>query len=64
MTKSEIMNTLKGGLIVSCQGLPHEPMHSSYIMQRFAVAAMEGGAVGIRANTVADITEIKKEVKV
>lgn len=58
------MNKLKGKLIVSCQGLENEPMHGSYIMGRFAKAAVEGGASGIRANTVSDITEIKKNVNV
>ncbi len=49
-------------LIVSCQALPHEPLHSSYIMGRMAVAAKEGGAAGIRANTREDIAEIRKQV--
>lgn len=62
MTNQEILNRIKGGLIVSCQALPEEPLHSSYIMSRMAYAAYEGGAVGIRANTVADIQEIKKIV--
>lgn len=62
--KKQIMNILKGKLIVSCQGLEDEPMHGSFIMGRFAKAAVEGGAVGIRANTVSDITEIKKNVTV
>ena len=43
------LEQIKGKLIVSCQALPHEPLHSSYIMSRMAVAAMEGGAAGIRA---------------
>ena len=53
---------VRGGLIVSCQALPDEPLHSPQIMARMAVAAQQGGAVGIRANTVADIQEIKKAV--
>lgn len=56
------MEAVKRGLIVSCQALEHEPLHSSYIMSRMAVAAKEGGAIGIRANSVEDIVEIKKAV--
>ncbi|NME36418.1 MULTISPECIES: N-acetylmannosamine-6-phosphate 2-epimerase [Fusobacterium] len=53
---------VKGKLIVSCQALPDEPLHSSFIMGRMAYAAFVGGASGIRANTVSDIQEIKKNV--
>ena len=56
------MESMNRGLIVSCQALENEPLHSSYIMSRMAVAAKEGGAVGIRANSAEDIIEIKKEV--
>ena len=56
------LGSLRGKLIVSCQALPEEPLHSSYIMGRMAVAAEEGGAAGIRANTKEDIAEIKKNV--
>ncbi|HAU5328565.1 TPA: N-acetylmannosamine-6-phosphate 2-epimerase, partial [Clostridioides difficile] len=51
---------VKGRLIVSCQALENEPLHSPFIMGRMAKAAMEGGAVGIRAQGVEDIIEIKK----
>ena len=56
------LEQIKAHLIVSCQALPHEPLHSSFIMGRMARAAAEGGAIGIRANTREDIEEIKKNV--
>ena len=56
------INCLKGKLIVSCQALPDEPLHSDYIMGRMAYAAMEGGASGIRAQSVSQINEIMKTV--
>ena len=59
---NEKIEALKGKLIVSCQALPNEPLHSSFIMGRMALAAKEGGAKGIRANTAKDIAEIKKNV--
>ncbi|MHD0318214.1 N-acetylmannosamine-6-phosphate 2-epimerase [Fusobacterium sp. THCT1E2] len=56
------LEKVKGKLIVSCQALEDEPLHSSFIMGRMAYAALIGGASGIRANTVPDIQEIKKNV--
>ncbi len=55
-----MLDEIKRGLVVSCQALPDEPLHSSFIMGRMARAATEGGAKGIRANTAADIDEIAK----
>ncbi len=62
MTNQEILNQIKGGLIVSCQALKTEPLYDSYIMSKMAWAAYLGGAVGIRANTVVDIKAIKERV--
>ena len=53
---------IKGALIVSCQALADEPLHSSFIMSKMALAAKQGGAKGIRANSVVDIRAIRKEV--
>ncbi len=58
----EVFAKIKGGLIVSCQALSNEPLYSSYIMSRMALAAYQGGAVGIRANTPEDIIKIKETV--
>lgn len=60
MGTEDRIKTLKGKLIVSCQALPQEPLHSSFIMGRMARAAKEGGAAGIRANTKEEIKEIQE----
>lgn len=62
MEKSAILKSLKGRLIVSCQALETEPLHSSFIMGRMAIAAKVGGAAGIRANSPEDVIEIKRVV--
>jgi N-acylglucosamine-6-phosphate 2-epimerase len=62
MKKNNLLTQLKGGLVVSCQALEEEPLHSSYIMSKMALAAKKGGAVGIRANSGKDILAIKAEV--
>ena len=58
---SDVISKLHRGLIVSCQA--HEgPLRDPYIMRCMAQAAQMGGAVGIRANSIEDIQEIKKYV--
>lgn len=56
---TEAIASLRGGLIVSCQALPGEPLFGADIMARLAVAAEAGGAVAIRANSPADIAAIR-----
>ncbi len=55
---------LKGGLIVSCQAYPGEPLRHPEIMAQMARAAELGGAVAIRCQGLADIAHIKGQVEV
>lgn len=57
-----MLDRIKDGIVVSCQALKDEPLHGSYIMGRVALAAQQGGAIGIRSNSCEDIKEIKKNV--
>jgi N-acylglucosamine-6-phosphate 2-epimerase len=50
------------GLIVSCQAYPGDPLYGAGIMAKMALAAKQGGAVGIRANGREDIASIKAAV--
>ena len=59
---NSIIESIKGGLIVSCQALEGEPLHGSTTMQKMAIAAQMGGAKGIRANSPIDIRAIKESV--
>ena len=60
--KVSLFSRIEGGLVVSCQALEDEPLHSAEIMARMAEAAMIGGAVGIRCNGVEDTKAIRVKV--
>lgn len=59
---NQILEQLKHKLIVSCQARVGWPMYGAEIMAAFAAAAQQGGAAGIRATGVDNITKIKERV--
>ena len=64
MTKTEILDRLRGGLIASAQAYPGEPMRDPRTMDEVAQACVAGGAVGIRAQGLADLALITQHVDV
>lgn len=53
------IHALAGGLIVSCQAYPGEPLRHPETMAQMAEAVVAGGAVAVRAQGLADISFIK-----
>lgn len=71
VTLGDVMETLvklpvelRGNLIVSCQASETSPFRDPSSMARFALAAVEGGARGIRADGPEDIRAIRNAVSV
>ena len=62
MKNKELLNKLKGGLIVSCQVQPDDPVYSMDFVLKMAQAAEWAGAAGIRANSPDQIKMIKEHV--
>ena len=59
-----VLERLRGGLIASAQAYPGEPMRDPRTMDEVAQACVAGGAVGIRAQGLADLALICQHVDV
>lgn len=60
--KKQILESLKGGLIVSCQVQHDDPIYTDNMVVKMAEAARWAGAVGIRTNSPEQIKAIKEAV--
>jgi len=60
IVNNTVLEAIRGGIIISCQARPEDPTYGTDIMTAFALAAKQGGAVGIRCDGPEDITAIKE----
>ncbi len=58
--KLEILESLKGGLVISCQMEKHAPCYSEDMIVLMAKAAIWGGAVGLRINGIENIKKVRE----
>lgn len=61
---ADVLQAIKGRLVVSCQAYPGEPLRDSRTMTQMAQAAVAGGAAAIRAQGLDDLTSIHDAVDV
>lgn len=63
MKKEELLNCMKGNIIISCQALPGEPLYDAErsIMPYMADAAQRSGTPMIRTNSVRDVIGIRQK---
>lgn len=59
MTHQELIDSLRGGLVVSCQASAGHPLSSPDVIGRLALCAELGGAVGVRANSPDNIHAVR-----
>lgn len=64
MTDSVVIQSLQGGLVVSCQAPPESPLHEPSVIAAIAHASVLQGAVGVRIDTPAHVKAVRQRVNV
>jgi N-acylglucosamine-6-phosphate 2-epimerase len=59
-----LLDTLRGGLVVSCQPVDDGPMDDPAIVAAMAAAAVAGGAAGLRIEGTANLAAVRARVSV
>lgn len=60
---TSVIETLRHGLIVSCQAPVDSPLHEPVVIAAIAQAAINQEAVGVRIDTPAHISAVRQKVK-
>jgi glucokinase-like ROK family protein len=58
---AEILEKLKGKLVVSCQAAPGDPLEDAETIRRIARSVTEAGAAGLRVNSPEHIAAIRRD---
>lgn len=61
---SSIFDSLKGRVIVSCQAFPGDPLEDTDAIRRMALAAIRGGAAGLRLNSAEHVAALRRDTDV
>ena len=59
----QLFQQLKGRLIVSCQAFPGDPLEDTDAIRRIALAAVSGGAAGLRLNSAQHIAALRRDTR-
>jgi putative N-acetylmannosamine-6-phosphate epimerase len=58
-----MLDTLRGRLVVSCQPVPGGPMDRADIIVALALAALDGGAAGLRIEGAANVAAVRRATR-
>ncbi|MEP0910785.1 N-acetylmannosamine-6-phosphate 2-epimerase [Leptolyngbya sp. GB1-A1] len=64
MSAASAVQSLAGGLVVSCQAPADSPLHDPIVIAAMAEAAVNQGAIGVRIDTPAHIKAVRQRVTV
>ena len=58
----ELLESIKSGLIVSCQAPVNSPLHDPLVIAAMAKAALNGGSVGVRIDTPTHVAVVRQNI--